>query len=46
MANIDSSNDYIDNYTITDLDSNTIECELVEYIYLTQDKIRKVPYSS
>ena len=46
MANVDSSNDYIDDYTTTNLDSNTIECELVKYIYLIQDKIRKVPYSS
>ena len=43
---MDSSNDYIDNYTTTNLDSNAIECESVEYIYLTRDKIRKVPYSS
>jgi hypothetical protein len=46
MANVDSSNDYTDDYTTTDSDSDTTECELVEHAHLTRDEIRKVPYSS
>ena len=46
MANVDSSNNYTDNYTTTNSDSNTTEYKLVEYVYLTRDEIRKIPYSS
>ena len=46
MANVDSSNDYTDDYTTTDSDSDTTECESVEHAHLTRDEIRKVPYSS
>jgi hypothetical protein len=46
MANVDSSNDYTDDYTTTDSDSDITECESVEHVHLTRDEIRKVPYSS
>src|ERR1700722_11231706 len=46
VADVDSLNDYTDDYTTTDSDSDITEGESVEHAHLTRDEIRKVPYSS
>ena len=44
IAQDDSTDELTDNYSTTDLSDD--DNQVVEYAYITRDKIRKVPYSS